>query len=61
MKISIGMKTPDCVHDAVVSEGLSRHEFDRVMTLSKKWFEYGEYVTLVLDTEAGTCVVEQRG
>lgn len=25
--------------------------------LCTKWFEYGEYLTVEIDTEAGTCVV----
>lgn len=26
-----------------------------------KWFEYNEYLTVEIDTEAGTCVVVERG
>lgn len=26
----------------------------------RKWFEYGEYLVVEIDTEAGTCAVVQR-
>lgn len=33
---------------------------DNFKELCQKWFEYGEYVTLEIDTEAGTCVVVEQ-
>jgi hypothetical protein len=30
---------------------------EKVAKLCSKWFEYGEYLRVEIDTEAGTCVV----
>lgn len=30
---------------------------EKVSALCAKWFEYGEYLTVEIDTDAGTCTV----
>lgn len=32
--------------------------YNEVLDAGKKWFQYGEYVNVVLDTETGTCTVK---
>lgn len=73
MKFQVTMKDPDTLHDAIkdaVKKSLSdlgleedeleplierRHE--KVYDLCSKWFRYGEYLTVEIDTDAKTCVV----
>lgn len=71
MKIRVTMKCPDALSDgifdavnAVVAPIRNEDERDAAEALSDsaqvaavKWFKYGEYLTVELDTEAGTCVV----
>lgn len=33
---------------------------EKLRAFTSRWLEYGEYVTLEFDTEAGTCVVVPR-
>lgn len=33
---------------------------EKINTFIQSWIEYGEYVTLEFDTEAGTCTVKKR-
>lgn len=33
---------------------------EKLQTLLKTWFEYDEYLTVEVDTEAGTCTVVPR-
>lgn len=60
----------DAVSDAVADdlkkvEGLTDYERDilqdtrrdEVMAVVAKWFEYGEYLTVEIDTDAGTAIV----
>ena len=70
MKIKVTMKDPDTMYDAmqnavmkeVAELGLSDHDFEsivelrteRVRTKMAKWFKYGEYLTVVFDTETMT-------
>jgi hypothetical protein len=76
MKIRVTMKDPDTLHDSIkeaVADSLkdlglstvelravaeTRHE--SISTIARKWFEYGEYLTVEIDTEAQTCVVVPR-
>lgn len=75
MKFQITMKDPDgfydCVRDAVKEslpagldddekETLLETRMDRVKTHLMKWFEYSEYLTVEVDTDAMTCVVVER-
>jgi hypothetical protein len=72
MKLTITMKTPDCVGDAIREALVSeRDEFEReedkesfnnasfdaieqAQEVCGKWFEYGEYLYVEVDTDAGT-------
>lgn len=60
MKIEIGMKTPDCVEDAIKRAISDPDEIQRVTKMAENWFQYGECVTLELDTDNDTCVVLRR-
>lgn len=72
MKLKITLKDPDGVYESIqqaaqsnIPDGLdekeseslveSRHE--NISEQCKPWIEYGEYVTIEIDTEAGTAVV----
>ncbi len=55
MKIWINMKTPDCLDYA--TEHLSEDDRLMVQELASRWFEYGEAISLELDTEKETLVV----
>lgn len=57
MIITINMKTTDCVENAVNDASSDPEERAEINELAEKWFEYGEAVTLELDTVRGTCRV----
>ena len=38
-------------------ESLIDQRVESNMKICKKWFEYGEYLTVEVDTDAGTCTV----
>lgn len=72
MKIKITMKDPDgvyeCVREAIsasLPSGLSHGEIDalskargeEVDQTLRRWFEYAEYLTVEVDTEAKTITV----
>lgn len=73
MKFKVTFKDPDSLHDAIdegldsdlTKLGLSEDEAEAVKDVRKehvlnacrKWFEYYEYVTLEVDTDAQTCTV----
>ena len=54
MKFSLTFKTPD------VTDQLEDAEAERAREFLKKWLEYGEYVTIDFDTEAGTAEVRRK-
>ena len=76
MKFRVHLKDPDCLHDAITEPvrrevqalGLEAEEAEAVIELRRekvqsacsKWFEYGEYLTVEIDTDAGTAVVVER-
>lgn len=76
MKFKVTMKDPDTLHDAiddavraqVKAMALSDKEAERVIELRRdtvgevcsRWFEYGEYLTVEIDTDTGTCVVCEK-
>lgn len=75
MRIRVTMKQPDVLDDAItdaVSElsisALDEDEMravrntraDKIRGLASRWFEYGEYLTVEIDTEAETCTVVPR-
>jgi hypothetical protein len=72
MKFTITLKDPDGVQDSIDAldemesvAGLEPDEIEAVQEARKekareitsKWFEYGEYLTVEIDTEAKTCTV----
>lgn len=73
MKVHVTMKNPDTLQDAILdavkrdvaSLGLSPVEatavvdlrFEAVSELAARWFRYGEYLDVEIDTEVETCVV----
>lgn len=72
MKIQITMKDPDGCYDCMrnaakesLPEGLSDSEqallFDEreseIHRICAQWFRYGEYLSVEIDSEAGTCTV----
>ena len=76
MKIEIEMKTPDAldraIRDAVVEAFQGRdlrnceedERFDAMVNeftkMAKNWFQYGECITLELDTDNDTCIALRR-
>lgn len=72
MKFTVTMKDPDGVYDSVrdaiddnLPSGLDEDELEHLAQerkeelseLMKKWFRYGEYLSVEIDTEKGTCTV----
>lgn len=72
MKFTVSMKDPDVLHDAITEavgalqfEGLSEDEagvvrekrVESISELASRWFEYGEYLRVEIDTDAKTCTV----
>ena len=72
MRFRVTMKDPDVLHDSInealdktMPPQLSRDEWEQIREsraedikdVTNKWFEYGEYLTVEIDTEAQTCVV----
>ena len=72
MKIKITFKDPDALHDCIETSldetdygNLSQAEVEAVRAIRHQeirdlcatWFEYGEYLTVEVDTETETCTV----
>ncbi len=73
--IKVTLKDPDgffeCVRDAVEEsvsdlplspsekEAVCEERFDTTREAMRRWVEYGEYVTLAFDLDAGTATVEE--
>lgn len=73
MKFKVHMKDPDTLHDAIkaaVREELNKTDLpedekelleesrqEKISDICRKWFEYGEYLTVEIDTEQETCAV----
>ena len=59
MKFKIRMKDPNgtyySVNDAAEENKVPREDIEKIM---QRWFKNGEYVTLEIDSEKMTCVVE---
>ena len=75
MIITVSMKHPDVVQDAILDavertrpENISDEEWGEMRTTRRdaasailaKWVEYGEYITVEFDTEAKTATVIPR-
>lgn len=54
-KIKISFKTPDAMFYA--EEDMSEEDKVKFEAIAKKFIEYGECLTVEIDTDAGTCVV----
>jgi len=50
---------PDVVPDDL--EGIKERRVERIDDLCAKWFRYGEYLEVEIDTEAKTCTVVENG
>jgi len=67
MIVEITLKTPDALDDAINRTAEDRYIPDeerweavcKAKELAKKWFRFGETVTLVLDTDKETCEVKR--
>jgi len=67
MKLTVSFKTPDAVDYTI--DDMERAEFDsdeafeeakdKARALMDKYIEYGEYVLIDFDTEAGTATVRK--
>lgn len=77
MKVRITFKDPDGVYEAIddavkeslktdgldkdEAEAISELRHEKVSRVLSKWVEYGEYVTVEFDTDAGTAIVVEKG
>jgi hypothetical protein len=69
MKIRVTMKTPDVVENAICSAvddmtddfDQKYDEKERLQKIFAKWFEYGEYLTVYVDTDTKTIEVAKAG
>jgi hypothetical protein len=73
MKFKVSMKDPDTLYDAIndaleeeleplgldedESEAVADVRRGKIREVCSKWFRYGEYLTVEIDTEAETCTV----
>jgi hypothetical protein len=73
LKFQVQMKDPDTLSDAIADavdeelkplnlpederEAVAEKRIEKVGDVCDKWFKYGEYLTVEIDTEAKTCVV----
>ena len=70
MKLKITLKDPDGVYESIKdaaesstgdTDGLDDNELEelaqKLEEQCKPWIEYGEYVTIEIDTDAGTATV----
>ena len=67
MILKVTMKSPDCL-DFAIDEALSSLDAEsdekaelneEYEELCKRWFKYGEYCTILIDTEKKTATVEE--
>lgn len=72
MKFTVTMKDPDTLQDAIADavkgividgtdpeemEMIREHREQEINAMCGKWFEWGEYLRVEIDTELKTCVV----
>lgn len=57
MKFQISLKTPDAVENALTGLNMDEHEQEATKKMCERWFKWGEYLTVEVDTEKQTCVV----
>lgn len=73
MRFTVCMKCPDALEQAIEKEAENEingppdseeHDIafselvEKAKMIAGKWFKYGEYIRVTIDTEAETCVVE---
>lgn len=74
MRFTIGMKCPDALERAIEeqaeneiggpSDYSEEHDIafeelvEKAKKIAGKWFKYGEFIQVTIDTDAETCVVE---
>jgi hypothetical protein len=74
MKLRVVMKCPDALEFAIENaleeeiggpsdseehDDLFYEEKQKIESLIEKWFRYGEVLTVIVDTEEQTCIVEE--
>jgi hypothetical protein len=47
--------------DLIDREELIEKAHEKLSGIAAKWLEYGEYLCVEIDTEAGTCIVIPKG
>lgn len=57
MKFQVSMKCPDALDQAINNATDTIQEEAEIKKLCEKWFKWGEYVTLEINTDAKTCIV----
>ena len=55
--ITITLKSPDCVFDALEEAGISASDSTKIPKWVSKWVEYGEYVTIEVRSDGTASVV----
>lgn len=71
MKLKVTLKDPDALYDGISEaleedlkelpedekEALEEIRREKLTTIANKWFKWGEYITVEIDTDQNTCVV----
>jgi len=57
MKFRVTMKTPDALDSVIDADMPAGVDTLEIHNLCKKWFKYGELLTVEIDVEAETCTV----
>lgn len=76
MKFTVTMKDPDtlndCIREAVETdvnaldlaedeqEAVAERRIEKVREVCSKWFKYGEYLSVEIDTDTQTCTVLEK-
>lgn len=61
MKFRVTFKTPDVVDNTIENLGVEPDEQEAIYKqVVSKWFKYGEYVTIEVDTNADTATVVEN-
>ena len=57
MLVRVSMKCPDALDMAIDESIEDEQERERVKDIASRWFKYGEYLTVEIDTDGQTCEV----
>lgn len=60
MKFTVYMKCPDALSIAIDESHASDDEKERMRKVASKFFEYGEYLKVEIDTDKETATVLRR-